>query len=75
MTKLNTIIERTASHIAQADFGECWYVHPLKIQWSTEREEWAYWSNGESRKHDSLETILRKADSSALKEFYANDVA
>jgi hypothetical protein len=75
MTKLDTIIERTASHIAQADYGERWYIHPLKIQWSTERDEWAYWSDGESRKHDSLESILKETDPSALKEFYANEVA
>lgn len=74
MTDLDTIIERTASHIAQCDYGERWYIHPLKIQWNPDRDEWKHWKDNKFLGHDTLEVILKKTHHPSLKDFYIDQV-
>ena len=66
--------ERVAAHIAQCDYGERWYIHPVKIEWSPVRDEWAYWQDGQKRQHNDLESILGECDPYALVEFYKEQV-
>ena len=66
--------ERVAAHIAQCDYGEEWYIHPVKIEWNPKRDEWAYEVNGYKMGHDHLENILGWSDPHTLVEFYKDQV-
>jgi hypothetical protein len=63
-----------AAYIAQCDYGEEWYIHPVKFQWNTVRDEWRYKVNGYDMKHDALESILSWCDPESLVEFYKEQV-
>jgi len=66
--------ERVAAYIAQCDYGEEWYIHPVKFQWNTERDEWQYLVSGSQPRHDHLENILGECDPHDLVKFYREQV-
>ena len=66
--------ERVAAHIAQCDYGEEWFINPVKIHWKADRDDWAYWPAGQKRQHDDLESILGECDPYALVKFYQEQV-
>lgn len=66
--------ERVSAHIAQCDYGDAWYIHPVEIEWNPKRDEWAYKVNGANMGHDNLESILGWADPKSLVEFYKDQV-
>jgi hypothetical protein len=66
--------QRVSEYIAQCDYGEPWYIHPVKIQWNAQRDEWKYWHDGNLQGHDELEDILSQCDPNSLVEFYREQV-